>query len=109
MIKCFHHKGLELFFTTGNKTGIKPHHAITLKTQLDAMHAAESIDDLNTPASWQLLQLTGDLSGFWSVNVSGNWRLIFRYIENHIELIDYLDYRLPKLQENAEHFISYPY
>ena len=49
MIKNFRHKGLEQFFNTGNKSGIQPHHAMKLKVQLTAMHAAESPDDLRAP------------------------------------------------------------
>lgn len=29
---------------------------------------------------------------FWSVTVSGNWRLIFRFYDGDVELLDYLDY-----------------
>lgn len=92
MIKNFRHKGLEQFFITGNKAGIQPHHAVKLKVQLTAMHAAESPDDLRAPVSWRLHQLTGDLAGFWSLTVNGNWRVIFKFDNHDIELVDYLDY-----------------
>lgn len=36
--------------------------------------------------------LKGELTGFWSVSVSGNWRVIFRFIGTDVELVDYLDY-----------------
>ena len=92
MIKTFRHKGLEQFFTTGSKSGIQPHHAAKLNMQLTAMNAAESPDDLRVPTSWRLHQLTGDLAGFWSLMVNGNWRVVFRFDESDIELVDYLDY-----------------
>lgn len=34
----------------------------------------------------------GDLTTYWSITVSGNWRLIFRFDNGDIELLDYLDY-----------------
>ncbi len=34
----------------------------------------------------------GKYSGYWSVRVSGNWRLIFQFSEQGAELVDYLDY-----------------
>ena len=40
----------------------------------------------------RLHPLKGELAGFWSVSVSGNWRVIFRFIETDVELVDYLDY-----------------
>ena len=92
MIKSFRHKGLEQFYKTGSKSGIQPHHAVKLKIQLSALNAAESPDDLRAPVAWRLHQLTGELAGFWSLTVNGNWRVIFRFDESDIELVDYLDY-----------------
>lgn len=40
----------------------------------------------------RLHALKGELAGFWSVSVSGNWRIIFRFIGADVELVDYLDY-----------------
>jgi proteic killer suppression protein len=39
-----------------------------------------------------LHSLKGDLVEYWSLSVSGNWRIVFRFIESDIELVDYLDY-----------------
>ena len=43
---------------------------------------------------WKLHPLKGGLKGLWSLTVTGNWRLIFRYDEttntaSDIDLIDY--------------------
>src|SRR5262249_11716395 len=37
------------------------------------------IDDMNVYPGWRLHPLTGALKGFWSISVTGNWRLIFRF------------------------------
>ncbi len=92
MIKSFQHKGLEQFFRTGSKAGIQPHHATKLNIQLTALNAAESAEDLRAPGAWRLHQLTGELAGFWSITVNGNWRVIFKFDGNDAELVDYLDY-----------------
>ena len=34
--------------------------------------------DLNFPGS-NLHELSGDKEGFWSVSVSGNWRVLFKF------------------------------
>ena len=91
MIKNFQHKGLEQFYKTGNKSGIQPHHAAKLTVQLTAMNAAEKAEDLRVPA-WRLHQLTGDMKDFWSNTVNGNWRVIFKFENDNIVLVDYLDY-----------------
>ena len=92
MIKSFKHKGLQQFYQTGNKSGIQPHHAVKLQIQLTALNAAGSPEDLKAPVAWRLHQLNGELAGYWSLTVNGNWRVIFRFDENDVELVDYLDY-----------------
>jgi proteic killer suppression protein len=31
------------------------------------------------------------LERYWSIRVSGNWRITFRFLGNYIELVGYLD------------------
>ena len=91
MIKSFEHKGLKLFFETGRKGGIQPHHAAKLARQLARLNAARGPDDMNLPG-WRLHPLVGDLAGHFSVTVSGNWRLTFRFESEHAVLVNYQDY-----------------
>lgn len=91
MIISFRHKGLRFFYETGNTRGIQATHAKRLKRQLQFLERAIIAQDWNLPG-WQLHPLKGELSGFWSVSVSGNWRLIFRFVGSDVELVDYLDY-----------------
>jgi proteic killer suppression protein len=91
VIKSFRHKGLERFFSTGSKAGIRPEHADKLKRQLAVLDNARSLGDI--PASWRPHPLLGSSAGGKSVDghhaiwVSGNWRLTFDF-----DGIDYLDY-----------------
>jgi proteic killer suppression protein len=82
---------LRLFHETGNSRGIQAAHGSRLKRQLQILDRATVPGDLNVPG-WRLHPLRGDLAGFWSITVSGNWRLIFRFIGSDVELVDYLDY-----------------
>ena len=91
MIKSFEHKGLKLFFETGRKAGIQPHHAAKIARQLARLNAARGPDDMNLPG-WRLHPLVGDLAGHFSVTVSGNWRLTFRFESEHAVLVNYQDY-----------------
>jgi proteic killer suppression protein len=36
--------------------------------------------------------LKGDLAGYWSLTVTGNWRLIFRFEDGDAFDLDLLDY-----------------
>lgn len=91
MIKSFKHKGLEDFFYTGVKRGIKPEHASRLERILDRLNAANEIKDMNYPGSF-LHQLSGDKKGFYAIKVSGNWRVLFQFFEGEAYLVDYDDY-----------------
>jgi toxin HigB-1 len=91
MIKTFRHKGLEAFFRTGSKKGIQPSHATKLRLQLGALDNAKGPEDMNVQG-WRLHGLSGKLAGHWSVSVSGNWRVTFRFDGNDAELVDYQDY-----------------
>ena len=91
MIKSFKHKGLEKFFYSGNKKGIRPEHADRLARILDRLNAAAEIRDMNYPGSF-LHQLTGDKKSLHSVRVSGNWRVFFQFIDGDAYIVDYDDY-----------------
>lgn len=91
MIRSFRHKGLKLFFETGNKKGIIPDHADKLARILDRLDASTSPVDMNLPA-YNLHKLIGQEDGVWSVWVNGNWRVTFRFEGDDAVLIDYRDY-----------------
>ena len=91
MIRSFRHSGLEQFFTTGSKAGIRPEHAKKLQIRLTALDEAAKPQDMGLPG-WRLHELKGDRAGQWAVNVSGNWRLIFEFEGEDAVLVDYDDY-----------------
>jgi len=91
MIKSFKHKGLKGFFTTGSVAGINPAHADKLEERLQALHTATTIDDMDLPG-WRLHPLKGNLAGTWAVDVSGNWRVTFKFKDGHAYVANYEDY-----------------
>jgi len=91
VIKTFRHKGLQRSFLTGSRAGIQAAHSVKLSDLLDLLHAAREIKDMNFPGS-HLHQLKGRLREFWSVRVSGNWRLTFKFLDNDAYDVDYVDY-----------------
>ncbi|MET1070906.1 MAG: type II toxin-antitoxin system RelE/ParE family toxin [Pseudomonas prosekii] len=91
MIKSFRHKGLRGFYESGSTRGIRANHANRLSRMLQFMDRALMPGDLDLPG-WRLHPLKGELIDYWSLSVSGNWRIIFRFIGSDIELVDYLDY-----------------
>jgi len=93
-LQCFRHKGLRQLHEEGNAKGLPPAMVDKLRKLLFALETAETIDQLGRFPGWKLHTLKGDLKGFWSLTVTGNWRLIFCHDEaantaSHIDLIDY--------------------
>lgn len=91
MIKTFKHKGLEKFYSKGTTAGIQAKHAKKLRAQLAALDTAEVIDDLDIPG-YRLHPLKGQRDGIWSITVSANWRLTFKFAEGNVYVLDYEDY-----------------
>ncbi|MDY0268224.1 type II toxin-antitoxin system RelE/ParE family toxin [Trichloromonas sp.] len=91
MIISFRHKGLRQFYETGRKAGIQGQQANRLRLILARLDASREPRDMNLPGL-RLHPMSGDLAGFWSVSISGNWRLIFRFDGQDACDVDYLDY-----------------
>ena len=91
MLKSWKHKGLKKFFDAGTKSGIIASHEKRLKIILQRLNAASDPADMNTP-SMRFHKLVGELKGFYSVTVNGNWRVIFKFDSTNAIDVDYVDY-----------------
>ena len=87
----FRHKGLRRFWESGDTRGVPGDLAKRLSRRLDDLAAAVSPDDLRIPG-YRLHALTGGLAGHWSIRVSGNWRLVFRFKGGGAVDVDLVDY-----------------
>ena len=91
MIRTFRHKGLGKFFVTGSKAGIQAAHVERLTLILAALNAATAPCDMGLPGL-RLHPLKGGRAGSWSVSVSGNWRITFRFEGKDAVDVNYEDY-----------------
>ena len=91
MILSFKHKGLKKFYETGSTAGIQAKHAKKLRLLLAALDTAKMIDDMDLPG-FSLHPLKGDRSRIWSISVSGNWRVTFKFEEGNAQIVNYEDY-----------------
>ena len=74
----------------GDASKIDPRHRKRLRIILTALDAATLATDMGFPGSG-LHALKGDLIGCWSVSVSGNWRVIFRFVDKNVYDVDDVD------------------
>jgi proteic killer suppression protein len=79
MIVSFRHKGLERLYRSGSARGVQAEHRAKLRRILAALDAATSAQDLNHPG-YRLHPLKGKMRNHFSIWVSGNWRVTFRFI-----------------------------
>lgn len=91
MIKNFIHKGLEKFYKNGNLSGIQAKHEFKINLILTNLDQSESPSDMDLPGL-KLHPLKGNRKGIWSVTVSGNWRITFRFNGRDAEIVNYEDY-----------------
>jgi len=80
MVVSFKHKALRRLFEHGDKSKVSSQYADKIERILTNLNIAETIESMNMPG-YKLHMLRGDLKDHYSVWVSGNWRLIFKFEE----------------------------
>ena len=91
MIRSIRHRGLRRLYEDGDPSRIDAALRSKVQRVLSALDAAGSPQALDIPG-FCLHPLKGDLEGFWSVTVSGNWRVVFRFEDGDAYGVDLLDY-----------------
>ena len=91
VIENFKSKALADFWENNKPRGINPNYAGKVRRELDALEEAQSIEELDVPG-FGLHELTGDRKGQWSMIVSRNWRITFRFEEGSAFNVDFEDY-----------------
>jgi proteic killer suppression protein len=91
MIASFRHKGLKQMFEKGRARLIDPSLRVRVANILAVLDAASSGLDLAGPGN-RLHELQGGQEGVWSVAVSGNWRITFRFTDGNAHDVDLIDY-----------------
>lgn len=91
MIKSWKHKGLRELFLKGSKKGVRPDVADRLRRRLDVLDAANSLEALGLPG-FRPHPLSEDMRGRYSIRVTGNWRITFRFENGDIFDVNLEDY-----------------
>ncbi|MBA3518768.1 MAG: type II toxin-antitoxin system RelE/ParE family toxin [Rhizobiales bacterium] len=92
MIRSFRHRGLRRLFEQGDRSRIRAEQLAKVQRVLARLDALRAIDEMDLPG-FRLHALHGDLAGFWSISITGNWRIVFRFEGGDVFEVDYLDYR----------------
>jgi proteic killer suppression protein len=91
MIQSFADKESEAVYLTG-KSRNWANIARVAARRLQAIDYASSIEDLQNPPGNRLEKLKGDRKGWWSIRITGQYRVCFRWDGNDawdVEIVDY--------------------
>ncbi|WP_234108951.1 MULTISPECIES: type II toxin-antitoxin system RelE/ParE family toxin [Chryseobacterium] len=95
MIVSFQHKGLKLLWTKGDRSKLPANMVDKIIRLLVIIDNLEEVpEDLQNLDHLRPHLLKGKLKDFWSITVTGNWRIIFQF-DNHTHeacVVDFLDY-----------------
>ena len=78
MIRSIRHKGLRQFHEKGQARGIDPNRVKRIRAILARLESSSGPQDMNLPG-FGFHPLKGNRKDVYAVEVSGNWRITFRY------------------------------
>jgi toxin HigB-1 len=95
VILSFGNKVTEALYNGLDTKGVRSlAHDIIQKTlnKLDVLNGAHDLLDLRSPPGNRLEALRGDLSGYYSIRVNNQWRIIFRWQDGNAYEVQLTDY-----------------
>jgi len=62
------------------------------RRKLRMLNNAQNIGDLTIPPSNRFEKLSGKLKDFYSVRINDQWRIVFKWENNHAKEVEIMDY-----------------
>ena len=78
-------------YERGDRSRINPNHISKIELIIADLDAADTLEHMRRPG-YRLHELKGDLKGIYAVEVSGNWRIVFRFEDGDVSDVDLTDY-----------------
>ncbi len=91
MIRSFRSKGLRRFAEKGDPSKLSVQNPDRISRMLSALNVAWASEQLDVPG-WRFHALAGDRKGEFSLTVSGNWRITFKFAGDDVIDVDLEDY-----------------
>ena len=85
------HKGLRRLYERNDARSLHAAHVTRIRRILYMLRSARQPRDMDQPG-FRLHPLRGEYQGHWSVAVSGNWRIVFRFEAGEAMDVDLVDY-----------------
>ena len=91
MIRSFRHRGLKRLYEQDDPSRVAAFLANRIAVVLADLDDANKPRDIDLPG-YRLHPLKGQMRGLWSISVSGNWRITFRFEDGDVHDVDLVDY-----------------
>ena len=91
MIRSFRHRGLRRLYERDDPSRLAADQLGRITLALADLDAAGKPSDLDLPG-YRLHSLRGDRRGLWSISITGNWRITFRFEDGDVYDFDLVDY-----------------
>lgn len=92
MIRSISHKGLKNYWAKGDESKLPSTMIPKIRRILDLINDVEEVpQDFEPFRNLRIHPLKGELKDFWSLDVTGNWRIIFKFENGHAYELDLLD------------------
>ena len=78
-------------YERGDPGRVRADRADRIALALADLDDARKPSDLDLPG-YRLHPLKGDRNGFWSITISGNWRVVFRFDDGDVHDVELVDY-----------------
>lgn len=92
MIQSFGNRETESLFHGESVRKLPPELTSIARRKLDFINLVNAVDQLRIPPSNHLEKLRGDLSGFWSIRVNRQYRIIFKWDSGNAHAVQIVDY-----------------
>ena len=91
MIRSFRHRGLRRLYERDDPSRVAASLADRIALVLADIDDASKPRDIDLPG-YRFHPLKGNMKGMWSISVSGNWRITFRFDDGDVYDVDLVDY-----------------
>jgi toxin HigB-1 len=91
MIRRFQHRGLKLLYDKDDRRGVSAENVEKTARVLARLDVVTLPEQLRLPG-FGLHRLEGDLAGYWTIAIRGDWRIIFRLDAENITDVDLVEF-----------------
>ncbi len=91
MIQSFANRDTEELFRRGSNRRLAAISRVALR-KLIQINQARRLSDLSVPPGNRLEVLRGNLSGFHSIRINDQWRIVFRWTDEGPDQVGIVDY-----------------